>query len=129
MPLVLVIYNLGAAPRSVRFNTALGPALPEADLSTEQLEIKKIADKWNQVRVMDREEAESSLDPEWLEAYNRYLKKFEDDMARMMEIQEKMAKQIEPPKVQKKSLKQKKRDMWAKVQAREAARAKKAAQK
>jgi hypothetical protein len=108
-----------------RFNTALRPLIPETDMTAEQLEIKKISDKWAEVRFLTREEAEATLDAEWLEAYNRYFKKYDDDMTRMQEIAQQVIKSIEPPKVQKMSLGQKKRDKWAKVQAREAARAKK----
>jgi hypothetical protein len=115
---------LGVAPRTARFNTALRPAIPETDMTAEQMEIKKISEKWAEVRLLTREEAESTLDAEWLEAYNRFFQKFDDDMTRMQDIAQQVIKSIEPPKVQKKSLGQKKRDKWAKVQAREAARAK-----
>jgi hypothetical protein len=40
----------------------------------------------------------------------------------MVELMEKIKKSIDPPKVQKKSKSQKKRDKWAKVQARDAYR-------
>ena len=97
--------------------------LPEEEMAPDQLEIKKISDKWAEVRHLSREEAESQLDGEWLEAYNRFFNKYDEDMEKMTQILEIVQKQIEPPKVQKKSKGQKKRDKWAKVQAREAARA------
>lgn len=72
---------------------------------------------------MDREEAEKTLEGEWLEAYNRFFEKYDDDMTRMTEIAEGVQKLIEPPKVSKKTKGQRKRDLYAKVLARQAARA------
>mmetsp|Transcript_1242 Transcript_1242/g.1502 ORF Transcript_1242/g.1502 Transcript_1242/m.1502 type:complete len:104 (+) Transcript_1242:3-314(+) len=95
----------------------------EEDLSADQLEIKKISEKWGEVRKLSREEAEKTLDGEWLEAYNRFYEKYEDDMTRMEEIATKLEKMITPPKVEKKSKNQKKRDAYARKVAREAARA------
>ena len=71
---------------------------------------------------MSKEEA-ASLDPEWKEAYDRFFTKYDEDMEKMTQITQMLQKAIEPPKVEKKSEGQKKRDKWAKVQAREAARA------
>lgn len=121
----LFFLPLGVAPaRSARFNTALRPAIPEADQTADNKEISEISDKWAKVRFLDREEAEKTLEPEWLEAYNRFYKKYDDDMVQMSELAEKVAKILEPPKVQKKTEGQKKRDAWAKKQARAAAKAK-----
>lgn len=72
---------------------------------------------------MDREEAEKSLEGEWLEAYNRFFEKYDDDMTRMTEIAEKVQKMIEPPTAPKKTKGQRKRDLYAKHLARAAARA------
>ena len=91
-------------------------------LSEEQQEIKKIQEKWNEVKFMDADQA-ASLEPEWKEAYDRFYEKYDSDMVKMTEIAEKLEKMIEPPKVEKKTKGQRKRDAWAKVQAREAARA------
>jgi hypothetical protein len=63
------------------------------------------------------------LEPEWKEAYNRFFEKYDSDMQKMTDIATKLEKMIEPPKVEKKTKGQRKRDAWAKVQAREAARA------
>lgn len=71
---------------------------------------------------MSKEESET-LEPEWKEAYDRFYEKYEEDMTKMMDITERLQKMIEPPRVQKKTEGQRKRDAWAKVQAREAARA------
>jgi hypothetical protein len=80
-------------------------------------------EKWTEIRHMDREEAQKSLDGEWLEAYNRFYEKYDDDMVRMAEIAEKVQKMIEPPKLGKKTKGQRKRDLYAVKQERAAVRA------
>ena len=90
-------------------------------MSSDQLEIRKIQDKWNEIRHLDREEAQKTLEGEWLEAYNNFYEKYDDDMTRMTEIAEKVQKMIEPPKVEKKTKGQKRRDAYARKLAREAA--------
>lgn len=90
-------------------------------MSSDQLEIKKIQEKWNEIRHLDREEAQKTLEGEWLEAYNNFYEKYDDDMTRMTEIAEKVQKMIEPPKVEKKTKGQKRRDAYARKLAREAA--------
>lgn len=102
--------------------TTLNAAIPEKEMSSNQLEIKKIQDKWGQVRLMDKSQV-ASLETEWKEAYNRFFEKYDSDMQKMTDIATKLEKMIEPPKVEKKTKGQRKRDSWAKVQAREAARA------
>lgn len=92
-------------------------------MTADQLEIKRIADKWSEVRLLDRDAAKDDLEPEWQEAYNRFYEKYDKDMEFMTDVAEKLQNMIEPPKVEKKTKGQKKRDAWAKVQAREAARA------
>jgi len=120
----LPLLPLGVAPaRSARFNTALRRAISESDKTSENKEIDAISDKWAEVRLLSREEAESTLEPEWLEAYNRFYQKYDDDIVQMTELAEKVAKALAPPKVQKKTEGQKKRDAFAKKQAREEARA------
>jgi hypothetical protein len=92
-------------------------------MSPDQLKIKDIQEKWAEIRLMDREEAEKTLEGEWLEAYNRFFEKYDDDMTRMTEIAEKVQKMIEPPRAPKKSKGQRKRDLYAKVLQRAADRA------
>jgi len=103
-------------------STTLAARIPEEEMTADQLEIVRISEKWSKVRLMSSEEA-ASLEPEWKEAYDRYHEKYHKDMEYMMEVAGKVQKLIEPPKVQKKSKGQKKRDKWAIVQARDAARA------
>ena len=96
------------------------------DLKTSDTkQIEDIQEKWNAVRHMSADEA-ASLEPEWKEAHDRFYEKYASDMDKMTEIAGKLQKMIEPPRVEKKTKGQRKRDAWAKVQAREAARAAKA---
>eukprot|EP00977_Amphora_coffeiformis_P027398 scaffold34609_cov146-Amphora_coffeaeformis.AAC.5 len=93
------------------------------DLKTEQSkEIEAIQEKWHQVRLMSKEEADQ-LEPEWKEAYERFHAKYDEDMEKMLQITDRLQKMIEPPRVAKKTQGQRKRDAYAKVQEREAARA------
>lgn len=116
--------TVGVAPaHTTRFNTALRPAIPEEDQTAENKEINDISDKWHEVRLLSREEAESTLDEEWLEAYNRFYKKYDEDVEHMTELAGKVAKILAPPLVKKKGLKQKKRDAFARKQARSGATA------
>ena len=85
-------------------------------------EIEKIQEKWNTVRHLPKEEA-ASLEGEWKEAYDRFHARYDRDIVQMKEIAEKLQGMIEPPRIQKKTEGQRKRDKWAIVQAREAARA------
>lgn len=119
-----ILFSKGVLPNTVtRSNTALSAMIPEADMSEEQLKIRGMVDKWHEVRMLTREEAAAQLDGEWLEAHTRFYDKYDADMELMLEIKEKVATMIEPPQIQKKGLKQRKRDKWARVQAREAAAA------
>ena len=105
---------LSTAPLSVsRAPTQLNAVLPEDMVSDGRKEIQGIQDKWNEIRHLDREEAEKTLDGDWLEAYNRFYEKYDDDMTRMGEIVKNLESMIEPPKVAKKTLGQKRRDAYA----------------
>ncbi|CAB9521412.1 expressed unknown protein [Seminavis robusta] len=115
--------SFAVVPATPARRTALAAFIPEEDMTVDQLEIKKISDKWSEIRHLSREEAEAQLEGDWLEAYNRFYKKYDEDMERMTEIVASLQKSIEPPKVQKKSKGQKRRDAWARVQALQAARA------
>ena len=105
---------LSTAPLPVsRAQTQLNVALPEDKVTDARKEIMDIQSKWNEIRHLDREEAAKTLDGDWLEAYNRFYEKYDDDMTRMTEIVGKLEKMIEPPKVAKKTKGQKKRDAYA----------------
>jgi hypothetical protein len=109
-------------PTRVVRRTALAALIPEDEMSANQLEIKKISDKWKEVRQLSREEAAVQLEGDWLEAYNRFYARYDEDMTKMTEITAILQKAIDPPQIQKKTKSQKKRDKWAIVQARQAAR-------
>lgn len=96
--------------------------LSEDEMSPDMLKMEKIRQKWSEIRHMDKEQA-AELDGEWKEAYDRYFEKYHSDMDSMEEIAQTLKKIIDPPKVQRKTKGQRKRDAFAKVQAREAARA------
>lgn len=115
---------LGIVPTNTRLSTtALSVSSLSDDLKTSDTkEIEAIQEKWNAVRHMSPEEA-ASLEPEWKEAYDRFYEKYNADMGKMEEITDKLQRMIEPPRVEKKTKGQRKRDAYAKVQAREAARA------
>jgi uncharacterized protein YukE len=122
----MYIYQFtGVAPsrpvRVVRQTTALNAET--AELSETQVKIKEIQDKWAEVRTLTKEEAEQQMEGEWKEAYDRFFEKYHSDMEKMEDITGKIQKAIEQPKVERKSKGQRKRDKWAIIQAREAARA------
>mmetsp|Transcript_707 Transcript_707/g.1701 ORF Transcript_707/g.1701 Transcript_707/m.1701 type:complete len:132 (+) Transcript_707:147-542(+) len=110
--------SFGIAPQTTRFNTQLKGLIPEDEMTPDQLEILRIQRKWSEVRQLSREEAEKTLDEEWLAAYNRFFEKYDDDMTRMQEIADKLGPMLEPPKVAKKSKGQKRRDAIARELAR-----------
>lgn len=89
-------------------------------MSVDQLEIKKIASKWADYRHLSVDEIE---EPDWKEAHTRYFEKYGTDMVKLEDIATRLQKMIEPPRAEKKTKGQRKRDIYAKVQAREAARA------
>ena len=93
--------------------TSLNAEISESEMSPQQLEIKDIQKKWNEIRHMDRDVAQKELEGEWLEAYNNFYEKYDEDMKDMQEIITKLEKQIEPPRVQKKTKGQKRRDAYA----------------
>jgi hypothetical protein len=92
------------------------------ELTATQKEIQRIQEQWNEIRLMSEEQA-ASLEGEWKEAYERYNARYNSDMDRMLEITDKLKDMIEPPRILKKTEGQRKRDKWAIVQARAAARA------
>jgi hypothetical protein len=118
---------LGVLPQTRSVNTALKALVPVEDMTADQLKIKDMVDKWRVVRLMDRAHAEAELDEEWMTAYNKYHENYNKHMELMKEIKEKVAVMIEPPKIEKKGKKQRKRDIFAKKQARDAAIARKSA--
>jgi hypothetical protein len=98
-------------------------------MSPAQKEIASIQARWNVVRHMSKEEVDAmddTTDGEWKAAYYRYFERYHKDMEKMTEIATKLQAMIEPPRIQKKSKSQRKRDKWNKIVARTNARAKEA---
>lgn len=94
--------------------------MEESELTADQKEMAGIAKKWAEIRHKSADEIE---EPEWKEAHARFYEKYHSDMEKMQEVSVKLKKLIEPPRVQKKTKGQRKRDAYAKVVAREAVRA------
>mmetsp|Transcript_13947 Transcript_13947/g.21184 ORF Transcript_13947/g.21184 Transcript_13947/m.21184 type:complete len:161 (+) Transcript_13947:187-669(+) len=96
--------------------------IPDDQLEPDQLEEKRIAIRWKEVKMYSREKAEKELEPEWLEAYNRFYAKIKYDLDKIMLLGEELKKieQTQKPTVKPKSKKQRKRDKWAWTQAYEA---------
>lgn len=80
-------------------------------------------EKFNGIRAMTADEAKANLSGEDLETYERYFSEMRESVLKMKELATLMMKDVEPPRIQPKTKGQRKRDMFAKVQAREAARA------
>jgi hypothetical protein len=97
-------------------------AVPEG-ASAAILERQAKAERWFEIRTLSKEEAEAQLSGEELEAHKRYTAELEESMDKLQDIAKLMLKSLEPPTVKPKGKKQRKRDKWAKVQQREAARA------
>ena len=107
-------------------STSLYALLPEEEMSPAQKEIASIQARWNVVRHMSKEEVDAmddATDGEWKAAYYRFYERFNKDMEKMTEIATKLQAMIEPPRIQKKSKSQRKRDKWNKIVARTNARA------
>jgi hypothetical protein len=72
---------------------------------------------------MTAEEADSQLEGEEREAYHEYHQEVREGVLKMQELAALMMKDVEPPRIKPKTKGQRKRDKWARVQAREAAKA------
>jgi hypothetical protein len=81
------------------------------------------AARWREIRLLSDEDAEAQLEGEELETWKEYHQNVKDDIEKMKQVADMMMKSVEPPRIQPKGKKQRKRDRWAKVVARDAARA------
>ena len=81
------------------------------------------AERWKEIRLLSDEEADAKLSGEELESYQNYHSAVKEDIEKMKKIAEMMLKNLEPPRVQPKTKGQRKRDAFARKQAREAAAA------
>lgn len=104
---------------STRLATVLSALVPKDQMSAEQLEIETIRENWNRIRHLDAEDIKDEPE-EYQEAHKRFYDKLESDFAHMLKIAEKLEGYIEPPRVQKKSKGQRKRDRLARDQEWEA---------
>jgi len=116
-----IFFSLPAPAAISRSSTALNARVPEEDRTPEMSEIYQIADRWAEIRLYSDEEAKEKLSGEELEAYERYHAKVKEDIEKAQELAEKMAQAVFIPQVAKKSNNQRKKDAWAKKQARMAA--------
>lgn len=130
LKLLFIYIVTGVVPVKQRtISTALFALLPEEEMSPAQKEISTIQARWNVVRHMTKEEVDAmddTTDGEWKAAHARYFERYHNDMEKMTEIVTKLKAMIDPPRIQKKSKSQRKRDKWNKIVARTNARAKEA---
>ncbi|KAL3815716.1 hypothetical protein ACHAXA_004918 [Cyclostephanos tholiformis] len=93
----------------------------------EFLSAEERADKisrWSEIRSMTREEASSSLSPEDLETYNNYYAEVRDGVLKMQELASLIMQSVDKAKgIAPKTKGQRKRDKFARVQARAAGKA------
>ena len=106
-----------------RFGTSLQLRVSEEEMSAEQVETYKMVDRWAEIRHYSDEKAEAELEGEELEAYTRYHAGVKEDIEKMKIIAGMMAKSVEIDQIAPKSKTQRKKDKWAIIQKREAARA------
>ena len=95
--------------------------MPE-ERTQESLENEAKANRWKEIRLLSDEEAEKQLSGDELESFQTYHSAVKEDIEKMTQIATMMLKSLEPPKVQPKGKKQRKRDAWAKKKAIAAAR-------
>jgi hypothetical protein len=79
--------------------------------------------RWGEIRAMSADEAAANLAGEELEAYNNYYAEVREGVLKMQELAGLMMKDVDPPRIAPKTKGQRKRDKWALVQRRAAAKA------
>lgn len=87
------------------------------------------AERWSEIRLLSDEDAEAQLSGEELESFKEYHADNKADIVKMKSIAEMMLKSLEPPKIQPKGKKQRKRDKFIKQSKIAAVRAAEAAAK
>merc|ERR1719203_1052011 len=101
--------------------TSLNEAV-EVELTAEQIEMKAKCERWGAIKVLSEEDARAQLEGEELQSYLDYHQHIAEDIERMKAIAEMMVKDMDKKKeIKPKTKGQRKRDKWAKVQARMAA--------
>ena len=106
--------------------TTITSSRPSTSLN-EFLSPEERADKisrWGEIRAMTKDEAEANLSGEELETYNRYYTEVREGVLQMKELAEMMNKDVSKVDgIEPKTKGQRKRDAWARRQARDAANA------
>ena len=97
--------------------------MPTEDRTQESLDNEVKANRWKEIRLLSDEEAKKTLSEEELEQFNTYHTDIKEDLNKMKDIATMMLKSLEPPQVQPKGKKQRKRDAWVIKQKLAAARA------
>eukprot|EP01083_Nonionella_stella_P222378 793626_1 len=77
------------------------------------LEAQSKAERWSEIRLLSDEEAEAQLSGDELESYKGYHAEAKEGIDKLKGVAEMMLKSLEPPRVEPKSKKQRKRDKWA----------------
>mmetsp|Transcript_15041 Transcript_15041/g.41654 ORF Transcript_15041/g.41654 Transcript_15041/m.41654 type:complete len:83 (-) Transcript_15041:17-265(-) len=65
-------FGITPVTQNARVSTQLKAMIPEEEMSAEQLKILEIQKKWSEARHLTREEAEKTLDEEWLPPPNKF---------------------------------------------------------
>mmetsp|Transcript_32581 Transcript_32581/g.74936 ORF Transcript_32581/g.74936 Transcript_32581/m.74936 type:complete len:200 (-) Transcript_32581:262-861(-) len=114
--LFVCVFENGIVPSksSVRLKTtALGPFIPEEEQDDQYKTMVQIVRTWAVVKHLDREEVVEKYDQEWVDAYDRFYKKWDHDIERAKQLCERMEKfYAPPPKTKKKPKGQKRRERW-----------------
>eukprot|EP00558_Chaetoceros_sp_UNC1202_P005283 CAMPEP_0197233068 /NCGR_PEP_ID=MMETSP1429-20130617/1232_1 /TAXON_ID=49237 /ORGANISM="Chaetoceros sp., Strain UNC1202" /LENGTH=121 /DNA_ID=CAMNT_0042691251 /DNA_START=113 /DNA_END=478 /DNA_ORIENTATION=+ len=82
------------------------------EMTAETAEKKTKAERWSEIRLLSDEEAEAQLSGEELESFQGYHADIKEDLVKMKSIAEMMLKSLEPPRIEPKGKKQRKRDKW-----------------
>lgn len=116
------------APMPIASRSTTLSGLPE-EVSDAIAANQAKAERWNEIRLLSDEDAEAQLSGEELESFKEYHAENKADIVKMKGITEMMLKSLEPPKIQPKGKKQRKRDKFVLQTKIAAARAAEAALK
>jgi len=121
-----LLTNLPFLSKTGVLPTTITSSRPSTSLN-EFLSPEERADKisrWGEIRAMTKDEAEANLSGEELETYNRYYTEVREGVLQMKELAEMMNKDVSKVDgIEPKTKGQRKRDAWARRQARDAANA------
>uniref|UniRef100_A0A7S0C6E0 Cathepsin propeptide inhibitor domain-containing protein n=1 Tax=Proboscia inermis TaxID=420281 RepID=A0A7S0C6E0_9STRA len=106
-----------SAPKVSIKTTALHAKLTEEEMQANNAELVESAEKWRAAKILSPEEAEATLDEEYLAAYKRYYEGIKERHGRMRELAEFIVEKDDIAIVQPKTKGQRKRDKFAAKQA------------